>query len=425
MDLHRFRALTDQVDTEQALMPPTPESIQAMSVKQLNEHIRQLFEKDVLLENVCVYGEISNFTAHRSGHYYFSVKDADSIIRTVMFSSSVRKTTFLPKDGMRVIVRGSVSVYIPNGQYQLYATSILPDGIGSLYIEFEERKRKLAAEGLFALDRKKKLPRIPTCIGVITSPTGAAVQDVIRVLGRRFPFAKILIYPALVQGVTAPMQLMAGIRYFNESGQADVIILGRGGGSMEDLFAFNDEGLARCIAASQIPIISAVGHETDFTICDFVADMRAPTPSAAAEIAVPETQDIQKQILNFEYKLRQLLKNVAIHKRQQLHFWESRQPLRKPTSMLSERQMQVVLKEEYLVTAMKNRMQAERSRFREMTAKLQSLSPLSVLSRGFCAAYDRQNAPLCKIKHMQAGDAIRLRFIDGYVDGTVNDILPI
>ena len=246
-----------------------------LTVSQLNEYVKMLFDSQPIFNGIYVKGEISNFTNHRTGHWYFTLKDEGSLVRAVMFRGSAMKNPFLPENGMKVIVHGRVSAFVRDGQYQIYVDEMQPDGIGGLYLAYEQLKQKLDAEGLFAASRKKPLPKIPQSVGVITSPTGAAVRDIINITKRRFPLAQILLYPALVQGSSAPEQLIAGVRYFNETRAVDVIILGRGGGSLEDLWAFNNENLAREVAASEIPIISAVGHETDFTICDFAADCRA------------------------------------------------------------------------------------------------------------------------------------------------------
>ena len=420
MDLRSFRALAGNGEPQ---TPSVSSAVSgAMSVSQLNDYIRRLFEKDAVLENVCVCGEISNFVAHRSGHFYFSVKDQDSLIRAVMFRTYAQKMTFLPENGMKVILRGSISVFVRDGQYQLYATSIMPDGIGALHIAFEERKRKLAAEGLFEQSRKKPLPKIPSRIGVITSPTGAAVRDIIHVLGRRFPFAKVVLYPAIVQGDEAPPRLIAGIRYFNDTNGADVIIIGRGGGSMEDLFAFNDEGLAREIAASRIPVISAVGHETDFTICDFVADMRAPTPSAAAELAVPETGELLHRFAALTDRMRRLLRSVAENKRHKLQGLADRPVFRKPEALLGEKQMRVLADAEHLTAACRSHLQGEMAAFREKTARLHALSPLAVLSRGYCAAFDEEGRAISSTQETHEGALVHLRFSDGIVDSKIERI---
>jgi exodeoxyribonuclease VII large subunit len=268
----------------------------AITVSELNDYIKNVFDSSRFLSSVTIKGEISNFTYHRSGHLYFSLKDSDAQIKAVMFRSSASKLKFMPESGMKVIAHGAVSVYQRDGVYQLYVSSMQPDGIGALYLAYEQLKEKLMLEGLFSDEYKKLLPQMPERIGVITSPTGAAVRDIINVTGRRFPHAKLYIYPSLVQGEGAEENLVRGVDYFDKSGLVDVIIIGRGGGSIEDLWAFNSEKLARRIFAAKIPVISAVGHETDFTICDFVADMRAPTPSAAAELAVPDVRELYMRL---------------------------------------------------------------------------------------------------------------------------------
>ena len=260
--------------------------MKVISVSQLNRYVKSLLEGDANLAAVYIGGEISNFTNHyKSGHLYMSLKDEGAVVKAVMFRAYASKLAFTPENGMKVIVRARVSLYEKDGAFQIYIEEMQPDGVGALQIAFEQLKKKLAAEGLFEASRKKPLPRYPARVGVITSPTGAAVRDIFNVLGRRFPLARVVFTPVLVQGEGAPAQLVAALRRFNETNAADVLIIGRGGGSIEELWAFNDETVARAVAASRIPVISAVGHETDFTICDFVADLRAPTPSAAAELA--------------------------------------------------------------------------------------------------------------------------------------------
>ncbi|EES72230.1 exodeoxyribonuclease VII, large subunit, partial [Paenibacillus sp. oral taxon 786 str. D14] len=264
-----------------------------LTVKELNRYIRMKLESDQVLTDVWIRGEISNFTHHSSGHMYFTLKDADSRIKSIMFASYNQRLPFRPKEGTRVIARGNVSVYERDGQYQFYVTHMQPDGVGSLYLAFEQLKQKLEAEGLFAPGRKRPLPRFPKTIGVVTSPTGAAVRDILTTLGRRYPQAAVILYPVLVQGKGAAPSIVKAIRTLNAMGEADVLIVGRGGGSLEELWAFNEEQVARAIYESAIPVISAVGHETDFTIADFVADLRAATPTAAAELAVPHTAELR------------------------------------------------------------------------------------------------------------------------------------
>ena len=293
----------------------------AFTVSELNNYIKSIFENNRTLSSVMVRGEISNFTNHRSGHLYFSLKDADGQIRSVMFRSRAMGLKFMPESGMKVIVHGSVTVYPRDGSYQLYVSSMQPDGVGALYLAYEQLKERLFQEGLFDEIYKKPIPAFPKRIGVITSPTGAAVRDIINVTGRRYPCADIYVYPALVQGDGAENSLIKALDYFDSSCLCDVIILGRGGGSIEDLWAFNSEALARRIFEARVPIISAVGHETDFTICDFVADMRAPTPSAAAEIAVPETHELMHKIDNIIGRMSLLIGKRIEHGKQILDFY--------------------------------------------------------------------------------------------------------
>lgn len=282
------------------------EERQVFTVTALNEYIKMKLETDEALMRVFIRGEISNFTNHKSGHFYFTVKDETSRIAAVMFRSSASKLAFIPENGMKVIVGGRVSAYVRDGQYQIYVDTLEPDGVGALYIAYEQLKAKLGAEGLFDEAKKKPLPRYPMRIGVITSPTGAAIRDIINILGRRFPIAEVVLYPSLVQGESAAPQLIEGLRYFNEKKNVNVIIIGRGGGSLEDLWAFNSEALVREVAASELPVISAVGHEIDFTLCDFAADRRAPTPSAAAELAVPERYELKRKLGNVTARLELL-----------------------------------------------------------------------------------------------------------------------
>ncbi len=322
---------------------------EALTVTQLNEYIKGVIDHDIRLADVTIKGEISNFKNHYStGHYYFSLKDEGSILRAIMFRSAAGKMPFIPEDGMKVIAHGRISSFVRDGQYQLYCDSMEPDGVGALYIAFEQLKRKLEGEGLFDPARKRPLPKIPTRVGIITSATGAAIRDMINVCGRRFPYAKLILYPSLVQGPDAPPQLINGLRYFNETNSADVIIIGRGGGSIEDLWAFNNEELAREVAASQIPVISAVGHETDFTICDFVADRRAPTPSAAAELAVPDTAELKRKIQNIVTREAGVLHQITARHREKLLLLSNSRVLQNPRAMMDDKKMQTAMLAERL-----------------------------------------------------------------------------
>lgn len=423
MDLKQFRALAGvTLGASASYEPALPD---ALSVSQLNEHVKRLLSGSALLSDVTVRGEISNFTAHRSGHFYFSLKDEGGLIRAVMFHGSNMRLSFLPENGMKVLARGSVSVYVRDGQYQLYVNAMDPDGIGSLYLAFEQRKRRLEAEGLFDPTRKKPIPKMPSRIGVITSPTGAAVRDILNILCRRYPCASVLLYPALVQGEDAPRTLVAGIDYFNENQAADVIIIGRGGGSMEDLFAFNDEMLARRIATSSIPVISAVGHETDFTIADFVADLRAPTPSAAAEIAVPDAAELLLRLQTAGSRLRAHLLATVTRHRKQFSSLVSRTPLRRPETLFDDARLSLSHSTEALCRAGEGSVLSKKTTFREMTAKLNVLSPLSVLCRGFSAAFDDKNRLISSVATLQKGENFRLRFHDGTLLARAEGILTL
>ncbi|MBQ8005621.1 MAG: exodeoxyribonuclease VII large subunit, partial [Clostridia bacterium] len=278
-----------------------------ISVSQLNELSRAILEGNELLGDIFVKGEISNFKRYSSGHLYFSLKDENASVAGVMWRSFAADLPFEPKDGLKVIAHGRVTIYEATGRYQMIVDNIQPDGIGSLYYAYEQLKNKLEGEGLFDAGHKKPLPKFPRRVGIITSPTGAAIRDMTRIIGRRFPIAEMLLYPSLVQGSGAALQLISGIEYFNRTKSADVIIIGRGGGSIEDLWEFNNEALARAVFASEIPVISAVGHESDFTICDFVADVRASTPSAAAELAVPEWAELYERLENAKQRLALLM----------------------------------------------------------------------------------------------------------------------
>ncbi|MBE6695443.1 MAG: exodeoxyribonuclease VII large subunit [Ruminococcaceae bacterium] len=385
-----------------------------ISVTQLNEYIKTILEGNAFLSNVCLRGEISNFTNHRSGHFYFSMKDENSLIRAVMFRSAASRLKFMPENGMKVLLRGSVSLFVRDGQYQIYVTSMEPDGIGSLYLAFEQLKQKLSKEHLFDEDRKKPIPAFPSCIGVITSPTGAAVRDIINILGRRFPLAEIVLYPSLVQGNDAPAQLIQGIKHFNGKSSADVIIIGRGGGSIEDLWAFNDEGLAYAISESEIPVISAVGHETDFTICDFVSDLRAPTPSAAAELAVPDIIDFKREINNsLSYMSAALTRKISSEK-QKLELLKNRRLFGDPEFYLQDKKMLVTFLNDKLSGLITSKTSECKQKLASIAGKMDAMSPLSTLSRGYSIGYNlTKENPLQSINDAAVGDEVEFRLKDG------------
>ena len=391
-----------------------------LTVSQLNEYVKMLMESNPVLRNVWIKGELSNFKNHYStGHFYFSLKDDSAIVRGVMFRSYAQNVKFAPRDGMKVLVHGRVSAFVRDGQYQIYVDEILPDGVGSLYLAFEQLKRRLGEQGLFDEARKKPLPRYPERIGIVTSPTGAAIQDMMNILGRRFPCAAITLYPALVQGPDAAPQLIRGIEYFNETRSADVIIVGRGGGSMEDLWAFNDERLALCIASSEIPVISAVGHESDFTICDFVADKRAPTPSAAAELAVPDRAELQAALSGVGSKLGRVLLTKIQNSKNSLKYLREAGVLSGAAPIVNERRMGLLYTARTMDSAMDGVLQRDKAALAATTAKVEALSPLSVLSRGYGVIQDAEGVSIRSVAKVKAGDEISIRVRDGRIDATV------
>ena len=390
-----------------------------LTVFELNEYIRMLMEGNPVLRSVWVKGEISNFTNHRSGHLYFSLKDEDGLIRAVMFRNSATALGFLPEEGMKVLVHGRLTLYGKTGQYQINVDTMQPDGVGGLYLAFEQLKRKLEQEGLFASERKQRLPRYPRRIGIITSPTGAAIRDMIQIAERRFPLTELILYPSLVQGSSAPMQLISGIQYFEDAhnrgteDSVDLIIIGRGGGSIEDLWAFNHEGLARVIASATLPIISAVGHETDFTICDFVADQRAPTPSAAAELALPDAAVLMRQIGNLDQHLTSLLLSMLERKQMYLKELSSSPGLSRPSHTIDEKRIELDRLSDRLDVALRHSMDISKNDMRRVAERFEALNPLAVLSRGYCAVSDASGRIRTKAEDLLENDHIILRFADG------------
>lgn len=379
-----------------------------------------IIDNDELLVSVCVRGEISNFTNHyKTGHFYMTLKDEASLIKAVMFRGNASKLKFLPENGMKVIVTGRVSAYIRDGQYQIYIDSMEPDGIGALYIAYEQLKKKLAAEGLFDREKKKPLPKIPTRIGIITSPTGTAIRDIINILGRRFPLCRPILYPSLVQGDGASAQIIAGIDYFNEKKNVDVLIVGRGGGSLEDLWAFNDEALCRRVAASDIPIISAVGHETDFTLCDFAASVRAPTPSAAAELAVPESSELKRKINNVNARMELLCEQRIKILKEKLTALSNSRVLTNPMNFIDDRKMALGMTEDKLITRMNTLLERKKSSLVSHAAKLDALNPLSVVARGYSAVFDNEGKLIKSISQTKKGDMVSFMVTDGKISAEV------
>ena len=399
------------------------EERQVFTVTALNEYIKLKLETDEALMRVFIRGEISNFTNHKSGHVYFTVKDETSRIAAVMFRSSASKLAFIPENGMKVIVGGRVSAYVRDGQYQIYVDTLEPDGVGALYIAYEQLKAKLGAEGLFDEAKKKPLPRYPMRIGVITSPTGAAIRDIINILGRRFPIAEVVLYPSLVQGESAAPQLIEGLRYFNEKKNVNVIIIGRGGGSLEDLWAFNSEALVREVAASELPVISAVGHEIDFTLCDFAADRRAPTPSAAAELAVPERYELKRKLGNVTARLELLEGKKLELLRSTLERMKKSRALTDPRNFIDDKRMALGVAEDKLYNRITFLLERKKSALAGKTAKLDAMNPLSVLSRGYGAAFAPDGTVIRSAAQVEKGSDISLMLSDGTVRATVCDIV--
>lgn len=394
-----------------------------LSVSQLNRYIKMNFDADENLANIFISGEISNFTNHyRTGHLYFTLKDDSAAVRAVMFNSSAKRLKFMPEDGMKVIARGRVSVYEASGQYQLYVDDMQPDGVGALNLAYEQLKEKLQKEGLFSELHKKPLPPYPEKVGVITSPTGAAVRDIINVLGRRFPYAEIVFCPVLVQGEGAHLQLTDAVNLFNSERAADVIIIGRGGGSIEDLWEFNDEGLARAVYNSEIPVISAVGHETDFTICDFVADMRAPTPSAAAELAVPDANELQYALSALKNRMFLNISSGIADRRSRLEYLTSKGVLKSPDEMLSNRSQRLDTAFSKMLSSYENRIGGKKVEFISAATALSKLDPMSVLMRGFAFVSDKNGKNVYSSQALAKGDEINVRFHDGSAVCEVKEI---
>lgn len=391
------------------------------SVSALNNYIKNLFETNRTLSSVTVRGEISNFVNHRSGHLYFSLKDEDGQIRAVMFRSRAQTLKFMPETSMKVIVHGSVTVYPRDGSYQIYVSSMQPDGIGALYLAYEQMKARLLAEGLFDEEHKLPIPEMPSRIGVITSPTGAAVRDIINVTGRRFPQAEIFIYPALVQGEGAEESLIKALDYLDSSSLCDVIIIGRGGGSIEDLWAFNSERLARRIYAATTPVISAVGHETDFTICDFVADLRAPTPSAAAELAVPDRRELMMRLDSYDERLRLALERKLTRSRERLEYLADTIGRFSPANLILARRDALISLRDRASLSVQNYIRRAKDRLLVNAGKADALSPLAILSRGY-SIVQREEVILRSVSDASVGDEIEIILSDGKMLAEVKEI---
>lgn len=393
-----------------------------LSVSQLNRYVKSIIEQDRNLQTVFVQGEISNFTNHyKTGHFYMTIKDEFSSVKAVMFKTANTRLKFMPENSMSVIIRGRVSVFERDGQYQLYIDDMQPDGTGALSLAFEQLKAKLAKEGLFDSERKKPIPAYPMRVGVVTSPTGAAIRDIINVISRRFPLAELILCPVAVQGEYAASQIKAAIELFNVEKAADVLIVGRGGGSVEELWSFNEEIVARAVAASKIPIISAVGHETDFTICDFAADLRAPTPSAAAELAVPDCFQ-QKEMLSAAYRRI----NSAVADRigvecARIERNKNMLQLLSPRNYIDNLVVRCDRASAAMDSAVRHEVTVRAKEFSSLCAKLEAMSPLKILARGYSVA-SKQGRIISDIGSVEAGDMINVKVSGGDIECEVKQV---
>ena len=377
---------------------------------------------DPALADVCVRGELSNYKIYPSGHHYFTLKDSESSIRCVMFKSSASKLRFRPESGMGVTAFGRVSVYPRDGAYQLYCSGLMPEGTGDLQVAFEQLKKKLDEEGIFDRTHKKPLPRYPERIAIITSSAGAAVHDIIRILGHRWPLTKVLLLPVRVQGTEAPPEIVGAIRYANEFKVADVIITGRGGGSIEDLWAFNDERVARAIYASEIPVISAVGHEPDVTISDYVADVRASTPSNAAELAVPDINEFTEGLHSYEIRSRQAMAKRLAALRTKLDSISGKRVMQDPAASIDNRRIELDRSRDRLVSAQEHILSEKKHEFVRLTAALDAMSPLKVLSRGYSITTGSGGKNIKSVNEIHAGDKLTVRLADGTARCTVDNV---
>ena len=395
---------------------------QTLTVTELNNYIKGLLDLDPMLGNVSVRGELSNYKVYPSGHHYFTLKDNESSLRCVMFKSSAVKLRFRPESGMGVTAYGRIAVYPRDGAYQLYCTGLMPEGAGDLQVAFEQLKAQLASEGLFDRAHKKPLPAFPGRIAIITSSAGAAVHDMIRILSHRWPMAQVVLLPVRVQGVEAPPEIVGAIRYANEFKVADLIITGRGGGSIEDLWAFNDERVARAIYASELPVISAVGHEPDVTISDYVADARASTPSNAAEIVVPDQRDIRDALESFSIRQDQALRKKLMSLSQQLEAYQAKRVMTDPVAHIDNRRISLDHARDRLVAAEERNLASAQQRFVGLAAALDAMSPLRVLGRGYAIAEDGQGQAIKSVKSLSPGDTITVELCDGKADCLVQSV---
>lgn len=391
------------------------------SVSELNNYVKGILDSNEDLKYLFVEGEISNYKAHYSGHLYMTIKDETSAIKAVMFAGNASKLRFRPENGMKVLAFGTVSLFPRDGSYQLYISDMQPDGVGALSIAYEQLKKKLQAEGLFNPEHKKPIPKFPDKVGVITSATGAAIQDIFNVLRRRYPVAEVVVRSAQVQGEGASRDIANAIREFNDSDGADVLIVGRGGGSIEDLWAFNEEILARAVFESRIPVISAVGHETDYTICDFVADLRAPTPSAAAELAVPDVLELKAELISNKQYMYNLVKNRINSEKNKLKAIEKSGALKDPVVKINDSRRNLLYLSERLTDVAQKTIDTNKIKFSRLAGKLDALSPLKVISRGY-ALVSSDSGIVKSVKNINKGDSVKVELSDGSFNAMVTEI---
>lgn len=397
-------------------------SQQVLSITQINEYIRTVIDRDGLLVNVAVRGEVSNYKVYPSGHHYFTLKDENASLKCVMFRTNAMRLRFKPENGAQVIGIGKISVYPRDGVYQLYCTDLVLDGVGDLYAAFEQLKIKLAAKGLFDPAHKKPLPKFPQIIGIVTSSAGAAIHDMLRIIHKRYPLCKVRLLPVRVQGIEAPDEIAAAIAYANAHKLADLLIVGRGGGSIEDLWAFNDEKVAYAIYNSKIPVISAVGHEPDVTISDFVADLRAATPSNAAELAVPDQAALLQTLDTMStFVTNTLQRQLRTHK-QRLELLKSSQILQNPKNYLQQRSNNLTLLQNRLLSAQMQNVNEYRQKYLSSATKLDAFSPLKVLTRGYAMVQTGEGNVIRSAKQTDTGDALQITFQDGTIKATVTSV---
>ena len=397
-------------------------SFHVLTVSQINNYIKSLIEGDNNLRRVFVSGEISNFNNnYRSGHLYFSLKEGSALIKAVIFSSNASRLRFRPCDGMKVIVSGRVSLYSPSGQYQLYVDSMQPDGVGDLALAYEQLKEKLLREGLFDQGHKLPIPVFPKKIGVITSATGAVIQDIKNVVSRRCPMTEIILCPAAVQGELAPAQLVKAVRRFNSLNNVDVIIIGRGGGSFEDLNCFNDEALVRAIYASKIPVISAVGHETDYTLCDFAADLRAPTPSAAAELAVVNREELIKSVERDYNSIERLVRDKLLYEMQSVDKLNDSIKKLRPDNFISDEIAKIGSIDKTMKLIVGNKLKFSHSEIKSLADKVNALSPINLLNKGYSIA-EKDGKVISSVESLSENDMITLKMSDGALECEVRGI---